>query len=60
MGTRSWMEDLEPTEARLRDADCLRTNAPKSKPDALESEGKMMVRRTTVFWAASCCCWRGR
>ena len=59
VGTRSWMEDLEPTELRLRDVECLRMSALRSTPEALESEGKMIVRRTTVFWPASWC-WRGR
>ncbi len=49
VGTRSCTDRLEPMEARRRDEDCLRISALKSMVDILESDGKMIVRRTTAF-----------
>ena len=62
VGTRSCTDVFEDTDARRRETDCFLIMAWKSRADILESEGKMMVRRTTAFGAAfgCCCCCRGR
>ena len=55
VGTRSWIERPELTDARRRDVDCLRMSACRSMVDIRASEGTMIVRRTIVFGLGSCC-----
>ena len=55
VGTRSWMERPELTDARRRDVECLRISALRSIVDIRASEGTMIVRRTIVFGLGSCC-----
>ena len=55
VGTRSWTELFDDTDARRRELVCFRIMAWKSRADILASDGKMMVLRTIAFGTASCC-----